>query len=183
MKTLINLLFFSTTLLLLSCEKDNEATIAKRSNTIPVIETPHYKSYNSWVKMKSNNGNRYTYTTQFISWVGFGSTTEITVENDVVTTRSYKEFDQDKKVTFAFFETKDQLGQNKKGTAPLTIDQLYDTCAKEYLLADEKTNTIYFKTDSYGIMQTCGIVPKDCVDDCYEGISIESIQWDEKPVH
>lgn len=181
MKNTLILTAFS--LVFLSCEKDNPQTLQQRTNTSPITENPHTTSYIKWTNMKQHNGNSYSYKTSMVSWVGFGSTTEITVKDNQVISRAYKEFDPSKKVTYAFFESKEELGTNKKGTAPLSIDELYNTCAKEYLLADDKTNTITFKTDSDGILQACGITPKNCADDCYTGFSIESITWPEKPVH
>jgi hypothetical protein len=141
-----------------------------------------HKSLTAWTKLKKANGNSYVYQTSFVSWSGYGHITELRVEDGVVTSRSYQEFRIDEAtgnrlVTDSYSETKIDLGSHEKGTGILTIDDLYDSCGKDYLRVNESGNTIYFQTSSDGVMTLCGFVPDNCQDDCFNGIQINSFEW------
>jgi hypothetical protein len=69
------------------------------------------------------------------------------------------------------------LGVHKNGALPVTVDELYSTCASEYLTVDAINNTIYFETELKGLMTLCGFVPKGCLDDCYNGVRINYFDW------
>lgn len=158
---------------LLSCKKDDDS------------KTTHVKNYkeslNKWAELKAKNGNSYTYKTTFVSWVGGGSTTELKVENGKVTGRSYQQFIIDntgqRTIIDSYTETTSEVGTHQKGARPLTIDELYSSCLGEFLIADDKTNTLYFETDANGIMSSCGFVPDNCADDCFRGVTIKDLNW------
>lgn len=158
---------------LLSCKKDDD------NKTTYLVN--YKKSLNTWNELKAENGNSYTYKTTFISWVGGGSTTELKVENGKVTGRNYQQFIIDnagqRTVIDSYTETELEVGTHEKGARPLTIDQLYSSCIGEYLVVDDKTNTIYFETDANGIMTSCGFVPDNCADDCFSGVTINGLNW------
>lgn len=96
--------------------------------------------------------------------------------------RAYQEFTTDEttgeqEITETYSETKSNLGTHEKGAKPLTIDELYESCAGEYLIVDKEDNTIYFEATTEGLMTLCGFVPKGCMDDCFSGVNIDSFEW------
>jgi hypothetical protein len=138
------------------------------------------ESFQKWEELKRMNGNSYTYTSSFTSWTGFGTITEIEVINGIVVSRQWTSFviEQSKKeVTGSYFENQANLNTHEQGEPPLTIDELYQTCAREYLVADVERNIITFETSETGLLWFCGYTPKMCADDCYQGINIGSFEW------
>lgn len=139
-------------------------------------------SFDHWTALKQQNGNSYRYQTSFTSWVGFGNVTEIEVENGVVISRTYREFEMDEQTgqsdtVEVYIENSVSIGTHQEGTEPVTIDELYTSCASDYLTVDQKTNKIYFETGDGGLMTLCGYVPNNCADDCFSGIRINAFDW------
>ena len=50
------------------------------------------KSLSTWEGLKEECGGNYSYNKRWSSWVGFGHTTEVVVENNKVVERRYKSF-------------------------------------------------------------------------------------------
>ena len=159
------------TLILVSCES---------------IETKNKELFNSsyqqWENLKKLNGNSYKYITTFSSWTGYSAKTGIQVKDDIITSRecvvsnfNYETLSYD--TIEHYTESANEIGIHEIGANPLTIDELYDTCAKEYLKVNTKNNTIYLETNQDGLLNLCGFVPEGCVDDCYFGIRIDTIMW------
>ena len=178
----ILLVFF---LISLSCQKDDGqkddqlAVLAKLKSENGLT---YHESLSKWNGLKNKNGNSYIYQTTFISWTGFGNTTELKIVDGAVTSRTYQAFKTNKtngqkEIVDSYFETQDKLGSHESGAAVMTIDELYDTCVKDYLVVDEENNTLYFETEKDGLMTLCGFVPKNCADDCFSGVSISSFEW------
>ena len=46
----------------------------------------------------------------------------------------------------------------------------------DYLTVDEDLNKIYFDVDDLSILKSCGFVPNNCADDCFEGYSIAAFK-------
>ena len=137
------------------------------------------ESHEKWKELKEKNGNSYIYQRTFGSWAGFGHTTQIKVENGIVTERIYESFEfknGKKQVKSTYTETKKKIGTHNEGHSAITIDQLYKD-GKQYLEVDEKQNKIYFTTFENGLLKFCGHYPIGCVDDCFEGVSISGIKW------
>ncbi len=178
-------LIFGLTLIFTSCEKDdnvNKSELSVLTSLQGENGFSYNESLNKWTELKNNNGNSYIYQTTFVSWTGFGSTTELKVIDDKVAARIYQEFSTneqtgEREITDSYTENWDDVGDHEKGASPLTIDELYNSCAGEYLVIDEEKNTLYFETTVNGLMTLCGFVPNGCVDDCYRGISIDSFDW------
>jgi hypothetical protein len=172
------LLFLVIVTVLISCKKDDNAlTTLKGRNGVPYKE-----SLAIWNELKKNNGNSYQYITSMGSWTGYGSETTLKVENGVVTSRVYTAFKIDgsngqKEILDTYTETIAELGSHNKGAAPLTIDDLYNSCAGEYLKVDRENNTLYFEAELDGVMTLCGFVPNGCMDDCFRGVRINSFTW------
>ena len=81
-------------------------------------------------------------------------------------------------ITDSYDETEpNEIGTNSGGEDPLSIDELYEDCA-EYLAEAGPEDTVYFNTfDDNNIMKTCGYIPKWCMDDCFQGIRIDSVEF------
>jgi hypothetical protein len=175
--TLIGLLF--------SCEKKDDSP----KNEISVLTTlsgksglSYSESIEKWNDLKIKNGNSYIYQTTFTSWTGLGSITELKVIDGIVICRIYQKFKTSEtngslEIIDSYTEIKTNLGSHEKGAKPLTIDDLYNSCASNYLEVDKENNTIYFETETDGLMTLCGFVPDGCMDDCYFGVRINSFKW------
>ncbi len=48
---------------------------------------------------------------------------------------------------------------------------------KNYLMVNREENQISFSVGKNGVMETCGYAPKGCVDDCFVGVYINTIDW------
>lgn len=140
-------------------------------------------SLSSWLQLKKKHHGSYEYFIEFISYTGYSSTTKIVVQNDEVVSRSFYEVDptntsepkgnQPPKYT----EDISTLNTHEEGSPGVTIDSLYRNCSEQYLSADTQENTITFQVDELGIMKVCGYTPKNCMDDCFQGISLGKIRW------
>lgn len=179
------LIYIAVLLLIVSCNSDDDSSenqLSTLTNLDSEIGLSYAESIDAWNELKNTRGNSYNYQTTITSFSGFGSTTELQVRNGVTTTRVYQEFSTDvatgeQEIIDAYTETGSELGNNVKGATPLTIDQLYASCAADFLVIDPSTNTVYFQTDVSGLMTLCGFVPDNCQDDCYEGIRINAFDW------
>lgn len=168
--------------ILMSCEKNND----DKSSVLTTLKGESGFNYNEsfakWTELKNKNGNSYIYQTTFFSWTGFGSTTELKIEEGVVISRDYQEFITNettgqREIIDTYTETETNLGSHEKGANLLSIDDLYNSCASEYLIVDTEKNTLYFETELDGLMTLCGFVPDGCMDDCFRGVRIDSFKW------
>lgn len=152
-------------------------------NRISIISKSHsfQESLNTWNTLKTNKGNSYKYTIEFVSYIGFGNRTEIEVDNGKVISRKYEDFLTEgamiKPALTMYTETENELGLHTKGAPIKTIDELYETCIGEYLIVDANTNYISFLTNDVGILSDCGYSQKNCADDCFVGVSISNFEW------
>ena len=176
------LFFLIVTLILMSCEKNKDDKLSVLTTLKGESGLTYNESLTKWTELKNINGNSYIYQTTFVSWTGFGSITELKIEKGIVTSRVYQEFKTNEtngqqEIIDSYTETKINLGSHEKGAIPLTIDDLYNSCANEYLKVDRKNNTLYFETELDGMMTLCGFVPNGCMDDCFRGVKINSFKW------
>lgn len=142
----------------------------------------YIESRSSWMALKKENGNSYEYSLEVLSFTGHGDRTTMTVDNGKVMKRNYLTFFRDPDTgeieeQEVYTESGAEVGSNTEGARPLTIDALYETCASEYLVVDEEKNTIYFDTNSEGVISLCGYVPNGCADDCFQGITFSFFAW------
>jgi hypothetical protein len=172
------------TLTIFSCEKEDNTD--KGLKVLSTLKSDNGVTYNEslalWKELKSKHGNSYVYHATFTSWTGYGSTTEIIVRNGVVTERSYEAFRYDqpngqKEIIDSYHEDETNVGSHEEGAKPLTIDELYETCARDYLVANVSHNALNFQTAETGLMTICGYVPNGCMDDCFYGIRITGFEW------
>nr|WP_320022937.1 hypothetical protein [uncultured Draconibacterium sp.] len=176
------LLLLIFVVILMACEKSNDDKLSVLSTLKGENGFTYNESLKQWTELKDINGNSYIYQTTFVSWTGFGSITELKIEEGVVTSRVYQEFKTNetngqREIIDTYTETKTNVGSHDKGANSLTIDDLYNSCASEYLTVDKENNTLYFETDLDGLMTLCGFVPEGCMDDCFRGVKINSFKW------
>ena len=139
------------------------------------------ESLAEWTKLRSLHGNSYAYHAEYTSFTGQHSITELLVENGIIISRVYQEFqiaeDGTREIVGAYREDADRLGSHNKGALLLTVDELYERCIGDYLSVDSESNVIHFETAETGLIKVCGFVPKDCQDDCFTGVSITAFGW------
>jgi len=150
--------------------------IEKGANTVSYGE-----SFLKWLDVKEKHNDSYRYSRSFSSVEGqFGFKTTITVKEGKVTERSYEQYDYSdnkQKITDQWTEQDTTIGSHKEGFSARTIDDLYMDCNSKYLWVDPQKNTILFEVKNEGLLSTCGYVPNNCADDCFEGITIENLEW------
>lgn len=159
-------------LLFASCKKDN---ISNKSE--------FRESLFAWQAFKAGSGNSYHYTVATSSWVGISSETTITVNNGIVTQRSYiqRRMVQSSSgqpstiVAEEWEETGSALNTHNYGAATVTLDDIYKQ-AKEEWLKERENVTYYFEAKNNGMISSAGYVPNGCADDCFIGITIISIE-------
>lgn len=135
------------------------------------------QSLNQWNAFKKATGDSYIYKMSFASWTGYRNETTIEVTNGKVISRKFKESKEYQQEMETIYHEKDkEVGSHPAGKQPVTIDELYHQSEQLLNNASTDTHTIYFKTTNDGLLQICGLVPKDCADDCFEGISIDEIR-------
>ena len=72
-------------------------------------------------------------------------------------------------------ENKEDLGNNGNAEQLMTLEQIYDK-AKNDWITKRPNSQIYFEAKNNGLISTAGYVPDGCMDDCFVGIKIISIQ-------
>ncbi|RKD86470.1 hypothetical protein [Mangrovibacterium diazotrophicum] len=173
-----NFLFVILLVTLWACDEDTpESTSIKGDSGITYDE-----SFSRWENLKLKNGTSYVYSVTSESWTGYRSVTTLTVTDGTVSQRSYQAFsmnnpENEEVVYEEWTETGDSLGSHTAGVPLFTIDDLYETCVKDYLVVDESNNSLYFDTDASGVISLCGYTPDNCADDCYVGINIQAFSW------
>ncbi|WP_111306946.1 hypothetical protein [Confluentibacter sediminis] len=145
-------------------------------------------SLETWKRLKLEHGTSYTYEMSSGSVFGFGSTTKITVENNIVISRTFESYSiyddshnylgyENRLITSSYNETSETIGTHVNGTSPLTIDELYDTCLNNYLSVDTRTNQVTFAVDDLNVLKDCYYIANGCQDDCSTGIMISKFDW------
>jgi len=134
------------------------------------------QSYVVWQQHKKKHHDSYQYTKYFSSWVGFGEQTTITVKNNRIIGRQYLSWNDKQETTAQYSESsQQQLGKNKKGSSLATMNDLYDNCHHILTNKDPETNHLTLGFDEIGILKTCLYSPKNCADDCSQGVRIKKI--------
>lgn len=148
----------------------------------PDHQANYERSLEQWNKDKKEHNDSYKFALSFSSAEGnFGQTTHFVVKEGLIVERSYESYvfddDGNKKQEDKYAETKKQIGNNNKGFPAKTLTELYDDCGNIYLPNSSPGDYIYFDSKFDGIMSICGYVPKNCADDCFEGVSLDYFEW------
>jgi len=143
------------------------------------------KSKIKWADAKTKNGNNYNYTVSFRSFVGFGHTTTVFIENGKVVKRQFEAWDAPKAPPLpgvapipskTWVEEGDQIGKHQEGANAKTLDELYDTAEKLVNTRLENFEKLYLQMDKAGLLRHAFIVDTRIADDApRKGVAIDNI--------
>jgi len=138
------------------------------------------KSFKAWQTFKASSSNSYRYKVYFASWVGYSHETTITVKDGKVVERAFiaKSIERPSNQTIVreeWTEDVNSLNTHPNGDATLTLDDIYHK-AKNVWLLKRKDAEVSLETKNNGMISSCGFVPHNCADDCFNGISITLIE-------
>jgi len=144
------------------------------------------KSMATWKRVKAECGGNYSYKIRWSSWVGFGNETEIVCHQNKVTERKYREWKGGpvmarpgkaaKPKENSWTEKGDQIGANKKGAPPKTLDELYIEAGKVLETKLSPHQKLYVRYDKQGLLKSCFYVDTRIADDApRKGVMISSI--------
>lgn len=154
-----------------SCEKDD----LEHQNNFE-------ESRKAWSDFKEFTNNSYKYKIVGGSWAGFSWETTLTVSNGKLIERHFKytvteglaENVQEEEQEW--IENEGEIGSHEfVGAEALTLEEIYEKAQTEWLKKRENTVT-YFETKNNGLISTCGYVENGCMDDCFIGVTIKSIE-------
>ncbi|WP_223150960.1 hypothetical protein [Flavobacterium ajazii] len=158
--------------LMLSCSSDDELN----------HQNDFEKSQSAWLDFKKSSNNSYKYVVSGGTvFSAYGWETTITVSNGKVIQRHFKYTGNTENIPdsipLEWTEEESEINsyENSPAAEALTVDQIYSKAEKEWLIK-RKDVTVYFEAKNNGLISSCGYVPKGCMDDCFFGIRIKSIQ-------
>lgn len=147
-------------------------------------EDDFQNSRNAFLDFKESSNNSYKYVVLGGSvFTSYGWETTITVSNGTITERHFR-YTSNTELPDTIPEEEVEWTENEgeinnrefTGAAEaLTLDELYDKAQKQWLLKRDNAK-VYFEAENNGLMSTCGYVEEGCMDDCFNGITIKSIQ-------
>jgi hypothetical protein len=140
-------------------------------------------SQKAWLDFKESTDNSYQYTVTSGTWAGSSWETTISVSNGEITQRHFKYTiteglsDDISEEDLEWTENENGIGSHDFGIAaePMSLDEVYNKAKEDWLVKRENTKT-YFDTENNGLISRAGYVDNNCVDDCFVGIKIKSIQ-------
>lgn len=161
---------------LAGCHLSTEEMQKKRTFLKKDFPTNIEESYSRWQELKQRHGNNYSYETEFRSWAGFGNSTKIIVENGQVESRHFFEWKHDAPPSLTWSESYAELGKHNQGSAAQTFDQVYRQCTDQILTKSAQNFIISLSFDQLGLLKQCSYRPRNCADDCSQGINISSFE-------
>lgn len=144
-------------------------------------ESEFGKSYKVFQDFKRSSGNSYVYVTTTSSWTGYSSKTTITVNSGKVIRRAFlsqfysEKVPEQNGIKENWVEEQNELGTHESGFRAITLDAVYEMCRKDFLTVDPNANEVIFRAQNAGMISVCGYIPHGCADDCFQGVTIESI--------
>lgn len=145
------------------------------------FESDLERSYKIYTAFKASTNNSYRYQVNTVSWTGYSTETMISVKNGKVIRRAYVAKNviggPTPQITIIeqWVEEEGSLNTHTTGAATLTLDQVYEKARTEWLLKRKGAKTS-LQTKNNGMISSCGFVEDNCADDCFNGISIASIE-------
>ncbi len=167
---LVNL-FFLTLFIFTGCSQSKISTQKEKKQAIIFDNLILQQSYEYLQTLPKS----YSYTNATYSYIGHSGQTTVTVKDDVIVKREFKEgmFNDLKTI---YIENKKDLNKNKKGFPPKKLEALYAQCDKEVLTKDKNENKIYL-TFEKRVLKSCIYVPINCADDCSKGIYFSNVTF------
>jgi len=141
------------------------------------------KSQKEWLNFKESSNNSYKYVVSGGSvFTTYGWETTITVSNGIIMQRHFKYTGNPENIPenqLEWTETKTEINSEEHKNTPaataLTLDDIYMKAKNDWLIK-RKYATSYFETKNSGLISMCGYVENGCMDDCFTGITIKSIE-------
>ncbi len=140
------------------------------------------RSYRVWQEFKSASDNSYRYKQIWGSWTGSSTEVTVTVKSGKVVHRAYvaKRLNHDTQppqaeVYAQWEEDASTLNSHADFGSSLTLDEIYDKAREEWL-KKRNDGKVYFEANNNGMISSCGYVPDNCADDCFNGIKISLIE-------
>ncbi|MNR01286.1 hypothetical protein D3C85_1170860 [compost metagenome] len=139
------------------------------------------ESYKAWTDFKKSSGNSYRYSVTTVSWTGSRTKTMITVKDGQAIHRSYvsKTIISTPKIEETIHEEwqedKNTLNTHSSGFKAITLDEVYQLAKTQWLVKRKGSESV-LETKNNGMISACGYSAENCIDDCFSGISIESIE-------
>lgn len=137
-------------------------------------------SQNAWLNFKESSNNSYKYVVSGGSvFTSYGWETTITVSNGKVIQRHFAFTGNPENIPedhLEWTENENELNSHESSSAAdtLILDEIYSRAENDWLIKRKNTTT-YFESKNNGLISTCGYVEKECMDDCFIGITIKSI--------
>lgn len=156
---------------LFSCSSDDDLN----------YQSDFIDSQNAWLHFKELSNNSYKYVVSGGSvFTTYGWETAITVSNGKIIQRQFAFTGNPQNIPdgeLEWIENEKEINSHTASNAAeaLTLDQIYSIAEKEWLIK-RKNTTSYFKSKNDGLISTCGYVKNECMDDCFFGITIKSIE-------
>lgn len=161
------LLFISS--LIISCSSDDNLS----------YKDDFENSQTAWLNFKESSNNSYQYVvvggSVFTTYVW---QTTIRVSNGKIVSRNFKYLGSPTNIPaeqLEWTENESEINSHQNGAAALTLDEIYAKAKEEWLIK-RKNATNYFEAKNNGLISHCGYVEKGCMDDCFVGININSIE-------
>lgn len=164
------LLCFCAGLTILGCSEDSKPVNVEERSLLEVSRA-------AWNAQKDMFGESYNYETRFASVFGFSSITTQYISSGTVIRRVYETTDQNDVQSSIYDEGASEVGTNSAGAEPATIDELYDVCESILKTKNPSENFISFDLDDDNVLKKCTFFPKNCADDCDEGVNIQNINF------
>lgn len=140
-------------------------------------------SHKAWLDFKESSADSYKYTVVSGTWAGSSWETTISVSDGAITQRHFKYIvtqglsDDISEEDLEWTEDENEIGTHEFGAAaePMTLEEVYSKAQEDWLIKRKNTK-IYFEIQNNGMISTCGYVEDNCIDDCFIGINIKSIE-------
>jgi hypothetical protein len=124
----------------------------------------------AWLETKASCDGAYHYTHFHSSSTGTLTVTKVEIVADRPTARRLEPTGPG---ASTWSETGAEVGTHTEGWPALTMEQVYDACARDVLSLDPDQYTRTVEADARGVLQHCGsTVKKGCATDCSQGYSL-----------
>ena len=143
-------------------------------------------SRDTWDDLKQKCVGNYRYFVRTSSFTGFGTETEIVVRRNKVAGRRFLVSGGIERVLpegepeapqHKWVEKGEEVGKNKEGAPPKTLDELYDEAEKVIAHELAEHEKLYLRFDKQGLLTSCFYVDTRIADDApTTGVTISAIK-------